>query len=96
MYEDRRRTYCRVSRDAAWVKQQLYLWKWESHLWGDKQCGDGITQQHCVWCEWVPPTEYPLSEATPLCKQNPAIQKLLGQHLELIGERIDCLIKGEY
>lgn len=80
MYKDRRR---RQSAPEEYTDNQLDQWRWDSHLWADKNIGDGISQMYCEWCKWTPPTEMPLDHAQ-LCMENPDIK----ERLKIIGDKI--------
>ena len=82
MYEDRRGRF--QTKSDVWIKEQIYKWNWDSHLWGDKQLGGSITQRYCIWCGWIPPTECNISIAK-ICLENPEIKEL--------KNRIDNAIK---
>jgi len=87
MYQDRR---FRNMPPDFYVDEQLAKWRWDSHLWGGKPLGDGVTQMQCVWCKWLPPAEMPLDHA-PLCTENPVIKAHL---LKAVGDGITKVMDG--
>jgi hypothetical protein len=91
MYKDRRR---RQSAPEEYVDQQLDTWRWDSHLWADKDMGGGVSQRHCEWCGWVPPTEMPLDHAT-LCQNNPVIMARDKAVADKINEAIEVARTGK-
>ena len=92
MYDERRN---RNMGSGYFINGQRAKWRWDSHLWGKGHTADHIYTR-CMWCGWQPPTEYPLSDETPLCKENPdikAILKNLGD--KIAGAMRDALISGD-
>lgn len=94
MYAERRQ---RKIFNGRFIDEQRANWRWESHLWDAGTSAD-IVYTRCQWCGWQPPTEYPLTKETPLCKENPDIKEFLVAHdahaLSKIAERLGNVLRS--
>jgi len=52
---------------------ELSQWIWNSHWWVELRPG----YCECKWCGRKHSSEWSVSKDFPLCKENPAIQKLI-------------------
>jgi hypothetical protein len=92
VYDERRN---RNIHTRQWIADQRYKFCWDSHLWAKGHTSDH-TYTRCEWCGWRPPSEYPLTEETPLCPKNPDVMQLVGVEMEKMGNKLGHALRESF
>jgi hypothetical protein len=80
---------------GQWIADQRYKFCWDSHLWGHGHGTDHVYTR-CAWCGWQPPTEYPLTDETPLCPKNPDVKKVVADEVEKLGNKLGRALRESF